>query len=225
MSDLAPFVASILRDDSVYELQQENLRLQRALRVQKERQMVRLTDASDPSLVFAQAHLAENGKGLNLPRLDDRLDEDTPSGGGQYLVQFKARKGVTSLQELLQVQIRVGTGLILDLLSSPAPNDSQGPHDDSPAMLDSYQYDDNLKGGALLFKGRYHNTFGLIGPCDKNDFNRTFYDGMNLPEIVQAFDEFFRTNPRATLKFFGTVFRSHPHILESYQTSNVLMSP
>lgn len=183
MSDLAPFVATVLRDECVYQLQKENETLRRELQTERDRQMIKIvTNDSQNQVLYAQGHIQDNGKALK-------------SANGRYLVHLEPQREITSWQEVIQTQVVVCAGSrCLEVVSA------------EETVLEFIKYDDASERCVIRFVGSTQSVFASLGPVPLETVLPS-HSG-DLKGTLCAFFE-----AGATLMFHCSVFHSHPHAL------------
>jgi hypothetical protein len=167
MSDLAPFVASVLRDNVVAELQEENRQLRARLAASTgSSRTVSISGVNGE--IIAEGHLDDDGH-LRPESADYWQVELTPG-----------TIDCSSMEQFRAIEIRIGD-LRKSVLEPPSTDERYGYFTD---------YDPEIGEAYITFGFGGGSLFAAIGPISQEDFD-ALPDEYDLAEIFDVFSDVF----------------------------------
>jgi hypothetical protein len=183
MTDLAPFVASVLRDMVVDELQEEirQLRARLAASIGSSR-TVSISGVNRE--IYAEGHVDEDGH----PR---------EGSEGFWQIDLKPRAiQCSSMEQFRSIEIRVGD-LRKSVLECGIPNQRYG-------YFRCYDPETNQANLAFTMGGA--SLFGTIGPLSQEDFDALPYE-YDQADIFDVFSDVFNKEGEAAVTLVFTKFQ------------------
>ena len=190
MTDLAPFVASVLRDKVMYELQEEirQLRARLAASIGSSR-TVSISGVN--AEIYAEGHMDKDGH----PRVDSERF---------WQIDLKPRAiQCSSMEQFRAIKIRIGD-LRKSVLECQVPDQRWGFPDQRWGYFT--RYDPETGQANLSFNVGGASIFATIGPLSQEDFDELPYE-YDQAEIFDVFSDVFNKEGDAVVTLVFTTFQ------------------